>query len=315
MRVPVDVDMIRASFAEVGVGEGDVVFVYSDLSRIGPVAGTTSKESLCEAYLAALRSEIGETGTVVVPTYTPQVARYDQPFVLEETPTLMGVFPEYLRQRSDSMRSIHPINSVAAIGARKEEISEDNGTSNFGVDSPFDRLLQLEAKIVTIGVESGYVVGIAHHLECACALPYVYNKLLKWHPIVRGKEDERTFTATLRYLDLDVTYDLTAMVKHMRGKGGVHSARLGRGWVHCAKYKEVFEEGARLLRDNPYLFLRSHPTFTYGKLPFDGPTAGRDEVSRRGGEGVKKNSEGFYLMSRRYAGGDEGDLETAEGNT
>lgn len=311
MRAPVDSAAIAAAFTSVGLCEGDVAFVYSDLSRIGPVAGATSKELLCANYLDALLETTGPTGTIVVPTYTPQVTRYDEDFVLEETPTLMGIFPEYVRQHPDSLRSIHPINSVAAVGAHKDGICANNGTSNFGIDSPFDRLLHADAKILAIGVESGYAVGIAHHLECACALPYVYNKLLRWQPIVAGSKDERLFTATVRYLDLNVAYDMTEMTRHMRGSGGLCSARLGRGWVHCARYAEVFREGSRLLRENPFLFLREPPRFTYGQIPFDGPTAGRDEVSDRAAR-TGRNPEGFYLMSRRYSGGDEATLEERE---
>ena len=302
---------IKKALTAVGLDRGQVVFTYSDLSKPGRVENVQSRDEFCQVYLDSILKIIGSEGTLVVPTYTTQVARFDIEFVWEETPTPMGVFSEFVRCHPESLRSVHPINSVCAIGADKEFICSNNGTNNFGWASPFQRMLLKKAKILTIGLESGYVVGIAHHLEAACCLPYVYNKLLKWSPIVNGEKDTRQYFATLRYLDLDVKYDLTAWVKHMRRLGGVNSVRLGGSWVHFSDYERVFTEGAKMLKDNPYCFLKTKPNFKYGQIPFDGPTAQRDDIA---GEGdINKvhsmNWTGYYLMSQGYAGGDEDDLE------
>jgi len=246
-----------------------------------------------------------------VPTYTTQVARFDLDFEVETTPSLMGIFSEYIRCRAGSVRSLHPLHSLCAIGARAEIICRDNGTNNFGWNSPFHRLLQERAKILTIGLESGYVVGIAHVVEAMCDLPHVYNKVLKWSPIVGGKRDPRQFSATVRYLDLDVEYDLTLWVKHVRKLGHVQSSRLGGSWTHLSDFERVFEEGARLAMHNPYFFLKRPPHYTYGKIPFDGPTAARDDIAKAEDlEKLKKmNWVGFYFQNAAFAGGDEQDLE------
>lgn len=300
---------IKKALFKVGVRVGQVIFVYSDLGKIGKVAEVRSRDEFCQAYFESILEILGPEGTLVVPTYTTQIARFDLEFVHEETPSLMGLFSEFVRHRPGSIRSLHPINSVCAVGKYKEFICSNNGTNNYGWDSPFHRMLLKQAKILCIGLESGYVVGIAHHLEAAYDLPYVYNKLLKWSPVVNGIRDQRVYFATVRHLELDIDYDLTAFVRHIRKLGGVSSAELGESWVHLADYEQVFLEGARLLSENPYLFLKFPPTFTYGKVPFDGPSASLDGIAAKDdGEKVRTlNWQGFYLR-HKYAGGDEDEL-------
>ena len=306
-------DIVRA-LRSLGMPAGQVVYAQADLSRPGRIEGVTTRESFCQAYLDSILEIIGSEGTLVVPTYTTQVARYDIDFVWEETPSLMGIFSEHVRRLPDSLRSIHPISSVCAIGRDKEFICGGNGTSNFGWDSPFHRMLMKKAKILAIGLESGYAVGIAHHLEAACDLPYVYNKLLKWKPIVNGKEDTRQFYGTVRHLDLDVAYDLTKWVKHMRELGGIESAKLGGSWLHMSDYEQVFMEGVKLLREDPYVFLKTPPAFTYGKIPFDGPTGGQDDVSNRDDKTKLQsmNWPGYYFRNVKYAGGDDPEIRQGE---
>ena len=84
--------------------------------------------------LTAILDVIGPSGTLVVPTYTSQVARFDIDFVLEETP--MGIFPEFVRTRPGAVRSVHPLLSLTAYGADAERICTDDGTSAYGPDSP-----------------------------------------------------------------------------------------------------------------------------------------------------------------------------------
>mgnify|MGYP000678164952 CR=1 FL=1 len=303
---------IKKAFQDAGVSRGQIVYLQADLRNIGQIKGVKSREDFCRVYFESIFEIIGEEGTLVVPTYTTQVARFDIDFVWEETPSLMGVFSEFVRQHPGSLRSCHPLHSLCAVGKDKEFICKNNGANDFGWDSPFHRLLLKKAKILTIGLESGYVVGIAHPLEAACCLPYTYNKLLKWGVVVDGAKDRRQYFSTVRYLNINWEgYDLTLWAKHMRRLGGINSERLGGNWIHLSDYEQVFNEGSATLKDNPYFFLKESPNFEYGKIPFDGPTAQKDNIaSKEDVDNVKTiNWVGYYLLSDNYAGGDDHELE------
>lgn len=299
-------DDIKRAFIGAGLRRGQVIYVQSDLTTPGRLEGCRRREDFCAAYFDAVFEVIGPEGTLVVPTYSTQVARFDIDFVLEETPSLMGIFSEYVRQKKGSVRSPHPLHSLTAFGARKDAICRDVGCGNFGFDSPFWKLLEEKAKILAIGLDSGYAVGIAHFVETVCGLPYVYNKLLKWAPTIRGKKDPRPYYASVRYLDLDIEHDLGPWAAHIKKMDGLKVASLGAAKVYMADYETVFNEGVKLLRQNPYFLLKNPPVFQYGKIPFDGPTAQQDNIAAADDqEKLKKiNWLGYYTLSRPKAGGD-----------
>lgn len=276
-------DDIRSALAVAGLGRDDTVFVYADLRTPGMVAGGRDRDAFCEAYLSAILDVLGPEGTLVVPTYTTQVARFDIDFELESTPTPMGLFPEYVRTRPGAVRSVHPLLSLTAYGAGAARVCSDNGASAYGVDSPFARLLEGGAKVMSIGLDRYYSVGVAHHLEAACMLPYCYNKLLKWRPIVAGQRQERPYFATVRYPEfMSVPYNFHRLAEAVDAAGGIGTAGLGGSQICLSDYRGSFDLGARLLRDDPYLFLSEPPPFVYGKVPFDGPTAQHDRVAGAG---------------------------------
>ena len=274
---------IRDALAAAGLERGQVVFAYTDLRTVGMVEGAGDRDAFCAAYLGAIMDVLGPEGTLVVPTYTTQVARFDIDFVLEETPTPMGLFPEYVRTRPGAVRSVHPLLSLTAYGADAARICSDNGTSAYGPDSPFARLLECGARTLVIGLDRYYAIGGVHHLEAACQLPYCYNKLLKWQPVVGGQRLSRRYFATVRYPEfMGIPYDFNRLADALDAAGGIRRAPLGRSEVFAADYRHAFETGMRRLRDDPWLLLGEPPPFVYGKVPFDGPTAGHDRVAGQG---------------------------------
>src|SRR5581483_2928236 len=107
---------LSAALAACGIGEGDVVFVQVALDALGSARDCASDDQRSAMVLRALRHAVGETGTLVVPTYTFSFCRYE-PFDLDSTPTTGGPwspsaeFLEHVRHAPDAMRSRDPIHS------------------------------------------------------------------------------------------------------------------------------------------------------------------------------------------------------------
>ncbi len=288
------VESLRAA----GLLSGESVFLYTDLRFPGFINEAKSRDQLCEIYLNSLTEVIGSSGTIIVPTYSTQVARFDLDFIYEETETPMGIFPEFIRNRSESVRSLHPLFSLTALGPMSEFICGNNGVSSHGLDSPFDRMLKNGAKILSIGLPADYAVGIAHHLESACGLPYVYNKLLKWKVISKGVISERRYFACVRYPEfMKIRYQLGPFAEQVEKNGGLGKAPLGGAMVYLTDYQDTFRMGAEILKDDPYIFLEKEPVFVYGKVPFDGPTTSFDRISKQNDMDKLNtmNWSGYYL--------------------
>jgi len=122
--------------------------VHSSLSKCGYfVSGR-------DAVLDNLRKL---SGTLCMPTHTycyPEGPLVAPLFDAHRTPSLTGILPEALRRRSDAVRSIHATHSVVACGPLAGTICKDHYKcdSPCGTGTPFDRLVQLRASVLMLGV-------------------------------------------------------------------------------------------------------------------------------------------------------------------
>ncbi|MFG2653442.1 aminoglycoside N(3)-acetyltransferase [Streptomyces sp. NPDC048436] len=158
-------DMLQEHFAAMGLAPGAVVVAHASLSAFGHIAGGAT------TVIDALRSTIGDGGTLVVPTFTPQIsdpcphipaadadsaaeaARGRVPLFTDATPTPMGAVPNALLAQPGRLRGRHPQASVAALGPRAQEITDRQPYSHaLGADSPFARMYRLKAHILLLGV-------------------------------------------------------------------------------------------------------------------------------------------------------------------
>jgi aminoglycoside 3-N-acetyltransferase len=175
-RGPVTVEMLASDLAALGLKRGTTVIVHSSLSSLGWVCGGA------QAVIIALRSAVGDHGTLVVPTGTgtstpsewtdPPVPRswwetieasvpdYDPRL---SNPRGMGVIPDTLLRLPETRRSPHPYVSLAAWGPKAAEITSGHRlTYGLGEDSPLARVYDLDGSVLLLGV--GYNRNTSLHL-------------------------------------------------------------------------------------------------------------------------------------------------------
>ncbi len=145
--------------ADLGVEQGDIIFVHSSMKRIGNVAN--GPHTVIDALIFA----VGPEGTVMMPAYSmplrSQVATLEnyEGFDPSTTPATVGFLPETFRKREGAVRSVHPTSSVSAMGKMAEEITGSHHLSptTFGEGTPFHRFLEAGGKLVGIGIDIGPV--------------------------------------------------------------------------------------------------------------------------------------------------------------
>ena len=265
-------DLVVA-FSSVGLRTGDVVYLSTQLYGLGLLRETYTREDYLKAIYTALVSVIGSQGTLVVPTFTQQVGRFGLSFILEETESQTGIFGEYVRKRHDSLRSLHPIFSVSAVGPLAKDICSDVSPVAFGTDSVFDRLVRIGSKAVCMGFDyySGHIVSLMHHVETAFAVPYYYNKLVCSPVFTNGVQIEKPFVINVKYLGMDCTFDYRLYIDTLARNGDIRSATIGRGSIHSVSAKVMFDTGISLLKSDMYAFLANPPRYRMGEIPLDGP--------------------------------------------
>ncbi len=168
---------MRQDLERLGVEPGCILIVHASLSAIGWVSGGA------QAVVEALLQTIGDTGTLVMPTHSGagsdpkhwaappvpeswwQVIRDHTPaFHRDITPTRqMGAVVECFRGSRTTLRSSHPLHSMAANGPLAAEIVAIHALNDaFGDTSPLGRLYDLDAKVLLLGV--GHANNSSLHL-------------------------------------------------------------------------------------------------------------------------------------------------------
>jgi aminoglycoside N3'-acetyltransferase len=274
-----------------GVVSGDIVHVQSDLRRIGPVDAPLTSQGVCDFYLNALREILGPTGTLTVCTAFEDYGRYGTPFVREESPSRLGIFSEHVRRQPGAIRSIHPIMSVTAIGARADELCGGSHYEGFGWNSPWGRLHRANAKILTLGMgRNGGGTTFFHYVEHLYGVPYQYTKIYTTEVLAQGRKIPGPFTMSVRYLDFGIENSPVRVKSCMVDLGEATEVMIGRAPTWCASAQTIVNRMMTMFDGDRWMMLVTPPRFRQGELPMDGPTGALQQSYDKAIEGKVANS-------------------------
>ena len=169
---------IETALKNVGLKKGQVVYINPEIYKFGILKEAKNKNDYFKIFFNKINNVLGKKGTITVNSYTFQTLRYNKKFVYEKTVSSSGKFSEYVRNKKGSIRSDHPVFSVVSLGKYKKKICSNNSLSNYGFNSPYHNFLQLNGKILNLGMNPAKNPFI-HVAEFLSAVPYCYNKLTK----------------------------------------------------------------------------------------------------------------------------------------
>jgi aminoglycoside 3-N-acetyltransferase len=172
-----------------GVQAGDGLLVHSAIQFLGQPQGGVAM------YLEALQEVLGlhawlqqerspgnkaaasktQAGCLAVPAFNFAFARGEH-FHPQKTPAEnMGVFSEFVRQQAQAQRTRHPMQSLAVIGSCAADLVARDTPSAFEPGSAFERMLELDFKLLLLGADV-QAASIIHYSEQRADVPYRYWK-------------------------------------------------------------------------------------------------------------------------------------------
>ncbi len=161
-----------------GIGAGDTIMVQSAIGQFNNVEGGPA------AVLSALLNQIGESGTLITPSFPHWSTAIGSNAIFDvvETRSDMGVLTEMVRVLPQAHRSLHPTHPVVAVGPRAIEITAGHHKQPvaFGLDTPFFRLAKGGGKIVMIGVDLNSLT--AFHVYEDLVMPISWCKVYEDNP-------------------------------------------------------------------------------------------------------------------------------------
>ena len=120
-----------------GIEKGSVLFIHSSVDSLN------IQFDACR-LLEILLEIVGEEGTLLFPAWhfnyrAEDYLRKQLVFDVKRSPSALGLLSEVARRHPQAVRSIHPINSIVAIGKYAAEITNEHGNSIYPCDetSPY----------------------------------------------------------------------------------------------------------------------------------------------------------------------------------
>jgi len=255
---------LRRDFAE-AIGDANVVLLQSAPRAIGYVVGGI--DTVVDALLDAL----GSDRTLVVPTFTFDLSdpsTWEKPAAPRErwdairtempifdpahsTPRQMGAIADRIWRLPGAQRSSHPIESIAAIGPRADEILRPHPIDDpVGPRGPWARMAAIDASIVLLGVGLERCT-ILHHAERMADVPYQEAAAYAFPTLIDGER---------HWLEVDAAGGncsegfpvLTERIPHRKAQVGAASTMI----LSAARTVEVARAA---LRDDPYALLCRDP--------------------------------------------------------
>jgi len=251
-------DQVVGTLKAVGLGHGDGVIVHAALQFLGWPEGGAGM------YFDALDEVLGlhpGPGTLVVPTFNFGFA-HGQPFDQARTPAEelnAGTFPEYVRLRPEARRSPHPLQSIAAVGARADDLAGRDTSSAFDPGSAFDRMLELDFKLLLLGA-SVDATSMLHYAEQRTQVPYRFWKKFTGEVTLTGRPAEvRTYRMYARYRKLNPQLDYGPIQAELQHRRLWASVPLNYGTVAACRLRDFVAVAEELIRRDPWVLVKNRP--------------------------------------------------------
>ncbi len=174
----VDEGRIWETLRDLGVKRGDILVVHSDYAQLRRTEKTPA------AIVESLRGVVGPEGTLGMPTIPllrGEPSGHDRlvvdvsSLVLEydprRAPAATGALPNALLMNREAVRSLHPLNTMGAIGAEAKDMVQSDLDGDrplpCGVQSAWYYCYKRNAKVVALGVDMAHSLTMIHVAEDA----------------------------------------------------------------------------------------------------------------------------------------------------
>jgi aminoglycoside N3'-acetyltransferase len=141
---------------KIGLKKNSNVFIHSSWDEFYNYNGGIND------FIDSILNEIGPGGTLAMPSY-PFLRSDNSIFDLKKTPTQAGIIAETFRKYPGVKRSINR-HSVCCIGPMSDFLLSEhkNSVTSWDEKSPYYKLAEIEATVITLGLGKYFVGTIMH---------------------------------------------------------------------------------------------------------------------------------------------------------
>lgn len=242
-------DIIK-SFRRINLKKNDNLFITTSLGMLGDLRSTTNVN---EVFFKKIIDLIGSRGTLFVPTYSYSFGKKKNIFNVKKTKSSIGDFGNFVLKQNNIYRSKDPMLSIVGIGPKAKDILRISKNTSYGRGCIFERMLNINLKILNIGLGSNWIPFI-HYLDYLNKVPFRYNKYFRGYIVdINNKKKKITWHYPVRNFDEESRANGHILGKLAEKKKIFTSTNLGRGRIFVASYKRLFKFTKKITFKDKYL--------------------------------------------------------------
>ena len=234
--------------------KGDTIYCHSAIGYFGRLHDCHSADDLCECFFDSIFEIIGDSGTLIVPTYTHSFPK-NEIFNPNTSVSKMGIFSEWVRKHQDSLRVIDPCYSVSVVGKNKEHFIKNPTENSFGKNSVFDKFFNLNGRILCFNFPGNTFI---HYIERKLNVNYRFDKIFYGLIEENGVLVDAKSIIYVRFLS-DDSLEHTPINYEIEGRksGLIKSVKLGRGEMSSVSSQGVHETISNNIKNRPYFLTKA----------------------------------------------------------
>jgi aminoglycoside 3-N-acetyltransferase len=249
------------SYRDIGITKGSIISLKTDLLLLGGYEKNKKREILTD-HLNAIDKVINlDKGTVVVQSASTSLCNTETPYNYIDTPSETGVLTEFIRGKTESIRSYHAFESYAALGRHSDEICNNVTRHSYGVDTPEYRMIEMGAKCVSLGIKPRKSCSTVHHVEAMVGVPYRYVKEYN-HPVEHnGIVKKERFYRYVWYQNCGIKRNYNKKLFRQMLQNGFYTSKvkIGSGYIYAYNMKEFYKYASDCFKEDMYIWLDKIP--------------------------------------------------------
>jgi len=197
-------------------------------------------------------------GSLAVPTFNFDFTQ-GQPYDPENTPSKgMGVFSEYVRKLPQSRRTSHPMQSLAVLGRYDQDLADRDTPSAFDPGSAFERMLELDFKLLLLGADV-QAVSLLHYSEQRAGVPYRYWKEFTGQVRTSSGWEQRSYHMFVRDMSIDPHIELYPVEETLKARGQWSQVEVNYGRVSSCRLADFVHAVDQYLARDPWALVVNKP--------------------------------------------------------
>lgn len=185
------------------INKGDTIYVISDMMSLALEYRKQETKLNLDDLIDFLKESVGPEGNLLFPAFNWDFCK-GTAFDIKKTPCKTGALSKAALKRDDFVRTSHPLYSFAVWGKNTDDFLNIDVPNSFGEGTIFDRLTELNARALVIGIPALSGFTYIHHVEQLVGVPFRYNKNFTAEYIdASGNTSTRTYSMYVRDLDMD----------------------------------------------------------------------------------------------------------------